>query len=109
MSLQGICNAQSSNAEGTSKDVVIDNFPKAQVTINTGTVSTNYTFDIHFDIDEWKTDRIEERLTTTYPDIQSIEIDAINHSVSLDLNNPTNTNTINQILRHFKFNGYEEL
>lgn len=107
--LQGTCNAQSTNAQGAPKNIGISNLPKAQVVITTGSLSTNYTFAIHFDIDEWKTDRIEDRLIITYPNIQAIEIDSINHSVSLDLSNPTDISILNQILRHFKFNGYEEL
>lgn len=84
-------------------------FPVAKVEIERESNVSRYTFKIIHEIPEWKAERLEERLVLRYPDIQSIEIDAIENSVQVQILNVAAPSTITNILYHFKFNGYEEL
>jgi hypothetical protein len=93
----------------TQQQTSTKDFPIAKVSVAKESNATWYTFSIIHEIPEWKADRLEERLLLRYSDVQSIEIDAIENYVRVKLLNTADVSTLNRILSHFKYNGYEEL
>ena len=83
--------------------------PVAKVKIRKELNSSWYEFTIYSEIPEWKVERLEERLVIRYPDLTKIDIDPNQKTVVMELSQPHTSDIINQILYHFKYNGYEEL
>lgn len=83
--------------------------PVAKVKIRKELNSSSYEFTIYSEIPEWKAERLEERLVIRYPDLTKIDIDPNQKTVVMELSQPHTSDIINQILYHFKYNGYEEL
>lgn len=83
--------------------------PVAEIMIRKELNSSWYEFTIYSEIPEWKAERLEERLVIRYPDLIKIDIDPIEKTVAMELSHPHTSDIINQILYHFKYNGYEEL
>ena len=81
----------------------------AEIMIRKELNSSWYEFTIYSEIPEWKAERLEERLVIRYPDLIKIDIDPIEKTVAMELSHPHTSDIINQILYHFKYNGYEEL
>ena len=95
--------------QSNQQTVKSNEFPRAKVAIVNNTNVSGYSFKIYHEIPEWKADRLEERMLLRYPDLQSIEIDAIGNSVVMSVLNSVDEKTLIQIFSHFKYNGYEEI